>query len=615
MSRTRAGTRAGRVLRSLLLAPVLLPAWTLASLSDLLGFAAHVLAGTVGAVFAVFATLLGEEPGTRWRLVGRRFRSAGRDLASAGVRLARFLGAGPRGKRAPAPGPGLRRPGPRTYPFEDRYRIESLLGSGGSTARLFVVRRVERGRPVGEKRVLKYFDLAEGSRLGEAIRESRGMAVAREMGIVLDHELAGDHFYYVMPYHEGETLTRAAARIHRRRDPSRGLPPADRETCLRWMRELLGILEEYHRRGVIHKDVKPDNVIVTERGVRLVDLGLLTPLASALTLTTHGTEYFRDPEMVKLAVLGKRVREVDAVRFDIYSAGAVLYFLFEGSFPACGPLSRFTRPVPIVLSWIVSRAMAEGAKRYRSAAEMLRDLEAVSASRDPDAMPVRLLPSFSGREVEEEPSPLSPAFREAAPSRRGAGVRFLVSVLLLLAVAVVAWGVLAHRARRAALRRVRGEMPIEVRRVREAADGGSGIVRRYEEWVSRVRNRRGRTGAAVVDPRRQALYVACDGSLPGRVASRRVKAELGEAGVTLVDLSAVASRRDGATGDPDPEEMRKWALAAGSGPAPCVLWIADGGYRPAEDRHLVRLVFYDALEEGDGRWETRVALPGRLPSR
>ena len=75
------------------------------------------------------------------------------------------------------------------------------------------------------------------------------------------------------------------------------------------MSELLRTLDGYHRQGVIHKDVKPDNLIVTDQGVRLVDLGLLTPLASALTLTTHGTEYFRDPEMVKLAVQGKRVRD------------------------------------------------------------------------------------------------------------------------------------------------------------------------------------------------------------------------------------------------------------------------------------------------------------------
>jgi serine/threonine protein kinase len=191
------------------------------------------------------------------------------------------------------------------------------------------------------------------------------------------------------------------------------------------MGDLLRTLDGYHRHGVIHKDVKPDNVIVTEEGVRVVDLGLLTPLTSALTLTTHGTEYFRDPEMVKLAVQGKRVKDVHAVRFDIYSSGAVLYYLLEGSFPACGPLSRFSRPVPMVLSWIVSRAMAEGEKRYPSVAAMRADLEAVTGmlgNGGLDDVAVSRLPSFSGfkkaPEVEPPPPPMHPeVLTPVAPAR------------------------------------------------------------------------------------------------------------------------------------------------------------------------------------------------------
>ena len=148
-----------------------------------------------------------------------------------------------------------RPPAPTTYPFEDRYRIESHLGSGGSTARLFVVRRVSGRQSAGDRLVLKYFDMGMGSHLEEVIRESRGMQVAKDMGIVLDHRLEEDHFYYVMPYYEGETLTRASARLHRQLAAGEGLPEEDVCVTLGWMGELLRILDGYHRHGVIPEPV------------------------------------------------------------------------------------------------------------------------------------------------------------------------------------------------------------------------------------------------------------------------------------------------------------------------------------------------------------------------
>jgi hypothetical protein len=93
-----------------------------------------------------------------------------------------------------------------------------------------------------------------------------------------------------------------------------------------------------------------------------------------MTLTTHGTEYFRDPEMVKLALKGVKVHEVDGVKFDVYGAGAVLYSMVENSFPAHGSLSRISRRCPEALRWIVRRAMADMQNRYGSAREMLADL-------------------------------------------------------------------------------------------------------------------------------------------------------------------------------------------------------------------------------------------------
>jgi serine/threonine protein kinase len=150
----------------------------------------------------------------------------------------------------------------------------------------------------------------------------------------------------------------------------------------------------------------------------LVDFGLLTPLRGTMTLTTHGTEYFRDPEMVRMALRGVKVHEVDGARFDVYGAGAVLYAVLENSFPASGGLSPITRACPEALKWVVRRAMTDYARRYPSAAAMLADLRVVqSAARAGTLSSLRVtdLPSMrDGAGGGEVPGAGSPAV--AVPS-------------------------------------------------------------------------------------------------------------------------------------------------------------------------------------------------------
>ena len=124
-----------------------------------------------------------------------------------------------------------------------------------------------------------------------------------------------------------------------------------------------------------------------------------------MTLTTHGTEYYRDPEMVRLAMRGVRVHDVDGVKFDLYSAGAVLFSMIESSFPAHGSLSRITKRCPEALRWVVRRAMAEMHTRYTSAAEMLADVRVILEASDPFAVRPADLPSVQGLPPEETPQP------------------------------------------------------------------------------------------------------------------------------------------------------------------------------------------------------------------
>lgn len=334
---------------------------------------------------------------------------------------------------AMAKSPGSDKPSKRTGQF-DGYHIVGSLPGGGSGAKIYVAEPDERklaifsraGHDAVDQVVIKSFSVHDGSSLPQIIRESRALEAARNLGLVLDHELNEHRFYYVMPYVPGDDLTTATRRLHDAAGPE-GLGDRQLDEALAYVRDLLETLDRYHKGGLWHKDVKPDNIIVHKGKAHLVDLGLVTPMRSAMTLTTHGTEYFRDPEMVRMALRGVKVHEVDGAKFDIYAAGAVLYSVIENSFPAHGGLSQVTKKCPDALRLIIRRAMSDYNTRYASTPAMLADLRTVLSAPNPYAVKPADLPSMRGepaesvaaaeRELREEaarPAPAGPAFASAA---------------------------------------------------------------------------------------------------------------------------------------------------------------------------------------------------------
>ncbi|MDZ4753041.1 MAG: hypothetical protein SGJ11_00915 [Phycisphaerae bacterium] len=279
------------------------------------------------------------------------------------------------------------------------YTITGTLRPGGSGAKLYVASPDEAQRrrmPHGiDQVVIKSFALEEGSSLPQIVRESRALDAARSLGLILDHGLDAGRFWYVMPYHAGENLNETTRLLHAR-SGSDGLTGEDLRESIRFAHDLVATLARYHEGGLWHKDVKPDNIMVHDGRAHLVDLGLVTPLRSAMTLTTHGTEYFRDPEMVRQALRGVRVHQIDGAKFDIYGAGAVLYFMLENTFPSHSGLSAFAKRSPEALRWIVRRSMADYHQRYASAQAMLADVQAVAAASDPWAIKPIELPSMRG---------------------------------------------------------------------------------------------------------------------------------------------------------------------------------------------------------------------------
>ncbi len=281
----------------------------------------------------------------------------------------------------------------------DGYTIVGSLPSGGSGAKLYIAepqpRKRAGHRDFPERVVIKYFTLTDGSTLPQIVRESRALEAAKQLGLVLEHGMDEHRFFYVMPYHQGDHLGIITRQIHGESD-GQGLGRGQLAEVLGYIEDLLGTLSRYHRGGLWHKDVKPENLIVHDGRVHLVDLGLVTPLRSAMTLTTHGTEYFRDPEMVRMAIRGVKVHQVDGAKFDIYAVGAVLYYIIENTFPAHGGLSTFDKKSPEALRWIVRRAMADYNKRYETTEQVLADLEIVRAAADPFAVKPAELPSMRG---------------------------------------------------------------------------------------------------------------------------------------------------------------------------------------------------------------------------
>ncbi|MCB9836600.1 MAG: hypothetical protein H6808_07765 [Phycisphaera sp.] len=384
--------------------------------ADALRFVGSVLVIPVFMLLTVGSVVVG-----RWSATGHYGRAVSSEFKSAGLNLyrvaighpLRLIGLGlvidGFEKRLPevvAAAPGRDKPKGRKNQF-DGYTIVGSLAGGGSGARLYIAEPDDlklaaferRGIADAQQVVIKAFHLNEGSSLPQIIRESRALDAAKRLGLVLEHDLTEERFYYVMRYVPGDQLTLVAQRAHAD-SGAHGLNDKQLRKLLGHGRDLFSTLSLYHSGGLWHKDVKPDNVVVDETGAHLVDLGLITPLRSAMTLTTHGTEYFRDPELVRMALRGVKVNEVDGAKFDIYAAAAVLYSMIENSFPAHGGLSQITRRCPESVRWIIRRGMTEYDKRYGSMKEMLADLDFVLASNDPFAVKPAELPSMKGGHVE-----------------------------------------------------------------------------------------------------------------------------------------------------------------------------------------------------------------------
>jgi len=252
-----------------------------------------------------------------------------------------------------------------------QYVLKEKLGSGGM-GEVYRADHVLLRRPCAIK-VIRPERAGDPAALARFEREVQATATLTHPNTVqvYDYGHAADGtFYYVMEYLPGPTLEE----LVRREGP---LPPS---RAVHFLRQLCGALDEAHAIGLIHRDVKPGNVIVCERGrkpdvVKLLDFGLAQPVLTGGKddrLTREGailgTPAYLSPEQAA-------GREGLDGRSDVYSVGALAYFLLTGHPPFAGrsgvallaahlhevpePPSRLRPDVPADLEAVVLRCLAK----------------------------------------------------------------------------------------------------------------------------------------------------------------------------------------------------------------------------------------------------------------
>ncbi len=269
---------------------------------------------------------------------------------------------------------------------EGTFSIERLLGRGGMGA-VYLAREPALDRLVAIK-VLPP-ERAQSSDLRERFRREARTAAQLSHPHIVPLLTFGEEdglMYFVMGYVEGEALS---ARVHRE-------GRLEVVEAVRVLSELAQALSYAHSRFVVHRDVKPENVLLEQPKalVRLTDFGVAKGIAAASSLTTEGsvigTPLFMSPEQASGRI------DVDA-RTDIYSLGAVAFTLFTGRPPFDGrsaseimrqhltrdvPLMRDHVPgIPAAIDDAVRRCLAkEPSARWRDAVEFSTALQAAGDS-------------------------------------------------------------------------------------------------------------------------------------------------------------------------------------------------------------------------------------------
>jgi eukaryotic-like serine/threonine-protein kinase len=342
--------------------------------------------------------------------------------------------------------------------FDKRYVIKRKLGSGGM-ADVYLAEDQELGRRVALK-LLDERHASDEQFVERFRREAQSAAGLNHPNIVsiFDRGRAEGTYYIAMEYLDGRTLKELLVRNG----------PTPVPIAIDYARQILGALAFAHRNGIVHRDIKPHNIVVGGDGrLKVTDFGIARSGTSQMTEVGSivGTAQYLSPEQARGAPVDPRS--------DLYSLGVVLYEMLTGKVPFTGdtpveiamkhlsqvpkPPSEWREQVPHDLDAVVMRALAKDPEqRYGSAEEMDADLarvaRGVSVSRETEDAMTQVLAgagiSPSAQTMIQRPRavapPAPPVYRSPSPyyeePQPGRSIwPWLLALGLVIAGAVGGW--------------------------------------------------------------------------------------------------------------------------------------------------------------------------------
>ena len=270
-----------------------------------------------------------------------------------------------------------------------RYQVGRELGRGGM-ARVYLARDLKHGRDVAIKVIRPELSASLGHE-----RFLREIAIAARLNhpnilaLYDSGEVAGS-LYFVMPYQEGQSL-------RQRLGQHGALPVAD---ALRVLRDVAQALAYAHEHGVVHRDVKPDNVMLSSGAAVVTDFGIAKAVSAALTDVSGPTVSQSGSAIGTPAYMAPEQATGDPAtdhRADIYSFGCLAYELFTGSPPfqhdsvhlviaahlgtVAPPVTALRADVPQPVAELIARCLAKNpGARPQGAQELLDSLEGTATT-------------------------------------------------------------------------------------------------------------------------------------------------------------------------------------------------------------------------------------------
>ena len=328
----------------------------------------------------------------------------------------------------------------------DHYRLEREIGRGGM-ATVYLATDLKHGRRVAVKVLAPELSAMLGvERFGQEIAFAAALQHPHIL-TVLDSGAGNGLTYYVMPFVEGESLR---ARLDRE-----GQLAVDQ--ALELASEVARALDYAHRKGIVHRDIKPGNILLADGQAMITDFGLARAIRAAggTRLTQSGMTLGTPPYMSPEQLVGER--ELDG-RSDIYSLGCVLYEMLAGQPPFSGPpqslahqhlnveprLVSDLRPiVPPELTRVLKRALAKApADRFEHAGELADALRSIAPpeSSATFAMPTAGAVGATGSRAATVAAMRPEPARQAPSPVRPAGMR-VVGVAVVIVAAALGWWV------------------------------------------------------------------------------------------------------------------------------------------------------------------------------